>query len=154
MAALQQGDVVESNVWTTEKVKNLYDMIDEGKDVKSTPFWEGRPEWKQGGIVFEYTAWEWEEMRKCAEDVIYFANKYCFVMTDDGIQKIVLRDYQEDVLRDLQENRFAVFLSARQTGKTITTGIFLTHFLLFNTDKNLMVLANVGSTTTEIIDKI
>lgn len=143
-----------SQVWTTEKVNKLLEDIDAGVDVKSTPFWDGKPEWRSANIVFEYTAEEMEEIQRCAKDVIYFANNYCFSMTDEGVKNITLRDYQEDVLRDFQDNRFCVFLSPRQVGKTITTGIFLTWYLLFHSDKNLMVLSNTGATTTEIIDKI
>lgn len=141
-------------VWTTERVNELFRQIEEGKEPKHTPFWDGKPEWRAANIVFEYTAEEQSELEKCAADVVYFANNYCFAMTDDGVKKITLRDYQVDVLRDMQENRFVVFKSARQIGKTISTGIFLAWYLLFNVDRNLMVLANVGSTTTEIIDKV
>jgi hypothetical protein len=38
-------------------------------------------------------------------------------MTDEGIQKITLRDYQIDRLRDLQNNRFNVYMASRQIGK-------------------------------------
>jgi hypothetical protein len=37
---------------------------------------------------------------------------------------------------------------------TISTSIFLVHYLCFNYDKNLMILANKGATTKELIDKI
>jgi len=144
----------DSLVWTSERIVQLMQQIEDGKQPKVTPFWEGRPEWRSGNIVFEYTVVEQDEIQRCATDVIYFANNYCFAMTDDGVQKITLRDYQEDVLRDMQENRFVVFKSARQIGKTVVTGIFLVWYLLFHVDKNLMVLANVGSTTVEIIDKV
>jgi len=149
---------VDANVWTTEKVKQLFELIDDGKDVKSTPFYDGKPEWRLGNIVFEYTGLEYEELKKCARDVVYFANNYCYVMTDDGVIKLSeaggLRDYQEDVLRDYQNNLKCVLMSSRQVGKTICTGIFLAWYLLFNTDKNLMILSNVGATTIEIMDKI
>jgi len=142
------------NVWSTERVDHLIDQLDDGYNIKNTPFWDNKPEWRLGNIIFEYTEDEFDELTKCANNVIYFANKYCYAMTDDGVQRIKLRDYQEDVLRDYQENKQCVFLSSRQIGKTICSGIFLTWFLLFNTDKNLMVLSNTGSTTAEIIDKI
>jgi hypothetical protein len=144
----------EALVWSTLRVNEMLEQLDSGIEPYTTPFWDGKPEWKNANIVFEYTPEELTEIEKCAKDVIYFANNYCFVMTDDGIQNILLRDYQEDILRDFQDNRFACLLSPRQVGKTICTGIFLAHYLLFNTDRNLMVLANTGATTIEIIDKI
>src|ERR1035437_7610399 len=114
-------------VWTTERVNEMFNQIELGIEPYQTPFWDGKPEWKSPNLVFEYTSTELTEIQKCAEDVIYFANNYCFAMTDEGIQNIKLRDYQEDVLREFQENRFVCFLSPRQVGKTICTGIFLAH---------------------------
>src|SRR3972149_4252870 len=140
--------------WTSKRVSEMLTLLEEGYELpKNNPFWDGNPDFRLGNIVFEYTPEEYEELRKCKADVIYFANKYCYAMTDEGIQNIQLRDYQEDVLRDLQENRFCVFLAPRQIGKTITTSIFLAWYLLFNTDKNCLILANKGETTAELLDK-
>lgn len=144
----------ESLVWTSIRIKELFAQIEAGVEPYETPFWDGKPEWRAANIVFEYTPEELDEIQKCANDVIYFANNYCFAMTDDGIQNIKLRDYQEDILREFQDNRFCAFVAPRQVGKTICTGIFLAWYLLFNTDKNLMILSNTGATTIEIIDKI
>lgn len=144
----------EALVWSTDRVNELLIQLETGIEPYQTPFWDGKPEWRGANVVFEYTSEELSEIEKCASDVIYFANKYVFAMTDDGIAHINLRDYQEDILRDFQDNRFCAFVSPRQIGKTITTGIFLTWYLLFNTDKNLMILSNTGATTIEIIDKI
>jgi len=148
------NDGKESLVWSTERVEELMLQLEVGIEPYQTPFWDGKPEWRAANIVYEYTPEELSEIEKCARDVIYFANKYVFAMTDDGIQNIALRDYQEDILREFQENRFCAFVSPRQVGKTIVTGIFLTWYLLFNADKNLMILSNTGATTIEIIDKI
>ena len=144
----------EALVWSTDRVNELLIQLETGIEPYQTPFWDGKPEWRGANVVYEYTSEELSEIEKCASDVIYFANKYVFAMTDDGIAHINLRDYQEDILRDFQDNRFCAFVSPRQIGKTITTGIFLTWYLLFNTDKNLMILSNTGATTIEIIDKI
>lgn len=152
--AAPSKDNRESLVWTSTRVEELLEQLESGIEPYETPFWDGKHEWKAANIVFEYTPEELSEIEKCSRDVIYFANKYVFAMTDDGISNIKLRDYQEDILREFQENRFCAFVSPRQVGKTIVTGIFLTWYLLFNTDKNLMILSNTGATTIEIIDKI
>lgn len=156
----KKSDAVDSNLqketmkWSSERVNQIMLAIDRGYDVANTPFWDGKPEWRLGNIVFEYTPEEVEELKRCSEDVIYFANKYCFVMTDEGIRNITLRDYQEDILRAYQAHNKVVFVAPRQIGKTITTAIFLTWYLLFNTDKNLMILANNGTTSEELVDKV
>lgn len=142
-------------VWNAEKVAECTKMMEEyGEAPGGTPFHDGDPTWKAADIVYEYSEYELIEIAKCASDIVYFANNYCVAMTDDGIQKITLRPYQEKMLKSYQENRFNVTLSSRQIGKTVIAGIFLTWYLLFNTDKNILVLANKGATAAEILDKI
>lgn len=146
----------ESNVWTTDRVNDLLRRIDEeGLDYKEVdnPFHDQNPDLKRANVLWEYTPEEILEIKKCAEDVIYFA-KYCQVMTDDGLSYIKLRDYQGSVLREYQNNRFNIFLAPRQVGKSITSSIILVWYLLFNHDKNAMILANVGDTAEELMDKI
>jgi len=141
-------------IWTTERVEKILASMEEGYQPTDHPFYEGNPDYKKGNISFEYTEWEYEELKLCAKDIIHFANTYCQVMTDEGYMKIQLRPYQEMVLRSYQNNRWNIFLAPRQIGKTITSSIFLTWFLLFHFDKNVLLMSNKGATTKEIMDKI
>ena len=146
-----------SNFWSSAKVEKLvYDADENGIDYKDVdnPFHENDPELRKGNILFEYTEWELEEIKKCAEDVVYFADNYCHVMTDEGIRQISLRDYQIQILNQYQHHRKNVFVSPRQSGKTITSSIFLLWYLLFNFEKNAMIMANIGDTAAELMDKI
>jgi hypothetical protein len=146
----------ESNYWSTERINLLLSRVEnEGLDYKSVdnPFHDNNPDLKRANVLWEYTPEEIVEMKKCATDVTYFA-KYCQVMTDEGLAYINLRDYQESVLREYQAHRFNVFLAPRQVGKSITSSIILVWYLLFNHDKNAMILANVGDTAEELMDKI
>ena len=146
----------KNRVWNSERVAECIRVMEDTGDAPpgGTPFHENDPTWKTADIVYEYSEYELREVAKCAADVVYFANNYCMAMTDYGIQKITLRDYQIDVLRSFQANRFNVFLASRQIGKTVTSAIFITWYLLFNVDKNVIVLANKGATAAEILDKI
>ena len=72
----------ESFAWTSNKVEKLMLALDEGYKPKSTPFYEGNPNLRKGNIVFNYTDEEIREIKKCAKDIVYFANTYCTVMTD------------------------------------------------------------------------
>ena len=139
--------------WTSKKVEQLMLAIDEGYKPKSTPFYEGNPNLRKGNIVFNYTPDELREIKKCAKDIVYFANTYCTVMTDHGLQTINLRPYQEEMLRQFQAERFNVCLASRQVGKTICSSIFIAWYSVFNFDKNSLILSNKGATTREIIDK-
>jgi hypothetical protein len=145
------------NYWTTEKVEALIEYAnEEGLEYKEidNPFYENDPALKKGNILFKFTQYELNELEKCANDVIYFANRYCKLMTDDGVRNVTLRDYQEQILSSYQKNRFSIFLAARQSGKTITSSIYILWYALFNFDKNAMILANVGRTSEELMDKI
>jgi hypothetical protein len=151
-----EEELLESNYWNTKKVNELlYKAEEEGLDFKSVdnPFHDSDPSLKRANILYEYTREEILEIEKCSKDAVYFS-KYCQVMTDDGLQYIKLRDYQVSVIREYQANRFNVFLAPRQVGKSITSAVILVWYLLFNHDKNAMILANVGSTAEELMDKI
>ena len=146
----------ESNYWSTKRVEELlWKVEEEGLDYKQVdnPFHDGDPELKRANILWEYTTDEILEIQKCARDVTYFA-KYCQVMMDHGLDYIKLRDYQTSVLKEYQANRFNVFLAPRQVGKSIMSGVMLVWYLLFNHDKNAMLLANVGATAEELMSKI
>jgi hypothetical protein len=147
------GAAEESFSWTSERVEQLMLALEEGYKPKATPFYEGNPNLRKGNIVFNYTPHEIREIKKCATDIVYFANTYCTVMTDHGLQTIKLRGYQEEMLRQFQKERFNCCLASRQIGKTICSSIFIAWYSLFNFDKNSLVLSNKGATTREIIDK-
>lgn len=141
-------------IWNTKKVTELIERIDNGLPADFAPFYDQNTNYKAADIVFEYTQEEMTELARCAADVAYFGEKYCFSMTDEGIRKIILRDYQMDMLKSFQENRFNVMLASRQIGKTVTSSIFIAWYLCFHYDRNCMVVANKLATTNEIVDKI
>ena len=152
----KDSDETKSNkiIWSTKAINDLQVALDKGyRPQVSMPFYEGKQHLKRGNIVFEYTDAEITEIAKCAHDIVYFAEKYAVVMTDEGIQKVKLREYQKDMLRNFQHNRFNIVLASRQMGKTVTATIFNAWFICFNVDKNTILLANKGETTKEIIDK-
>ncbi len=141
-------------VWSTKMINDLMVALDKGyRPQVSMPFYEGKQFLRRGNIVFDYTDEELKEIAKCANDIVYFAEKYAVVMTDNGIQKVKLREYQKDLLRDFQHNRFNIVLASRQMGKTVTASIFNAWYLTFNYDKTTLLLANKSESTKEIIDK-
>jgi hypothetical protein len=111
----------DSNYWSTQKIQELLRKgEEEGLDYKSVenPFHEGETDLKRANLLYEYTPEEIVEIQKCAQDSVYFS-KYCQVMTDDGLRNIVLRDYQESILREYQAHRFSILLAPRQVGKCL-----------------------------------
>lgn len=39
------------------------------------------------------------ELTKCKNDIIYFMNKYCVIMTDNGPKNIILREHQINIIK-------------------------------------------------------
>ena len=141
-------------VWSTKSIELAVKGIIAGKKLIANPFYEKQTSLLKGDLVFERTEEEISEWIKCKNDILYFAEKYCKLMTPEGVRHIQLRDYQKKYLRHLEKNRLSIYLSCRQSGKTTTSAIFMLHYVLFNVDKNALVLGNVGKTATEILDKV
>lgn len=155
---LSNLDPENKSIWTSIKVKQLLDDFENGlidiKTIKNSPFKDNDPVWKKAKIVFEYTPDELEEVRKCKADPMYFASTYAHVMTDDGVVQVELRDYQEEILQSFNKNRFNCLMASRQIGKTVMAGVFIAWYLVFHTDKNVLAVANVATTTKEVLEKI
>lgn len=108
-----------NHIWSTEKLNDTIYKIENGQETDKSCFYQGDFNFRNGNINFKYTHEEQEEIVRCASDVIYFANKYCHAMTDDGIKKITLRPYQQDMLKGFQDNRYVIMLASRQIGKCL-----------------------------------
>ena len=142
-------------VWSTHKLDTYFERYNKGEKIEGpAPFIDGDIGKRAPNLPFQYTQEEIEEFKKCAADVVYFADKYASAMTDEGIQKITLRDYQKDVLHEFQNNRYIALLASRQVGKTVTSAIYITWYICFNIDRNVLLLANKGATSKEIMEKV
>lgn len=143
-----------SMIWSTAVLDKAIKGLMRGKRLIANPFYENNIKLLKGDLNYERTPEEIEEWKKCRDDIIYFANTYCKLMTPLGVKNVVMRDYQEEYLKHLVNNRLSIFISARQSGKTVTSAIFLLHYILFNTDKHALVLGNKYKTAKEILSKL
>lgn len=162
VSAMSGGDDdINSSVWTTARINKLLEEIENGLDIKglhNSPFKDNDINLKRAGLPFEYTPEEWEELRKCKEDIIYFAYNYCDIQTHKGIMKIKdtmgLRDFQDQILRSFDDNRLNILMASRQIGKSVTSAIFILWFTLFNPEKTALIVADNFVTTKELLDKL
>lgn len=107
--------------WSTEKVENLLKNLDKtGIMPKDNPFHMGKVQWRKPNLDFGYTKDELLEQAKCKVNILHFAETKCEVMTDEGVRKVKMRDYQKRVLLQYKKYRFNVFLASRQIGKCVT----------------------------------
>ena len=144
-------------IFTSKLVDESTDKINDGIVVKKyqNPWLKSEVGLRRSGVTFKMTPDEQKEYIKCALNVHYFTEKYCKVKTEDGsINNIKLRDYQVEILDNFMNSRFNILMASRQVGKTISSSIFMLHTILFNNDKNIMIVANKGDTAIEIVDKI
>ena len=144
-----------NNIWSTKKIEYYLHCKEHGIKIDlPSPFYDKNPKLRKINISFHYTDEEKEEIKKCKNDVVYFAEKYCHCMTDEGIKNVKLRPYQKKILKELQNDRLHCWVAARQSGKTITSAFFMMWYLCFNFDKNIFTVANKAETMTEVIDKV
>jgi len=86
------------NVYSTEKVNDLIRRLNKGEQIDMGFSFHGDINYKNSNIRFEYTKEEYEELNKCADDIIYFVENYCHFQTDFGWIKVKLRKYQKEIL--------------------------------------------------------
>lgn len=107
-------------IWDTNSINLAITGLEQGRKLIGNPFYENNTKLLKGDLVFNRTNEEINEWKKCAEDIIYFSNKYCKLLTPDGIQNIKLRDYQEKYLKHLEKTQLSIYLACRQCGKCVS----------------------------------
>ena len=158
IAAMEKDVELGSTVWTTEKIDKLLDDYANGsvdiRGFKGSPFLNNDVNLRKPKLQFQYTKSEMRELKRCAADPIYFARNYCKLFTEKGYINVNLRDYQREVINGFLEHRFNILMASRQVGKTVTAAVFMLWYAIFHKEKNILIVADIGETTKEIIDKI
>ena len=102
-----------------------------------------------------FTQKEMDEFIKCASDPVYFATTYMRIINvDRGLMPFEMWDFQKEMLTTFHENRFSICKLPRQVGKTTTSVAFLLHYILFNENVNVAILANKAATAREIMGRL
>ena len=97
-----------------------------------------------------------EELTRCAEDIHYFKDNYIKIRTKSGVNFPELRKYQNDFIDEItpDENESIIGLMGRQSGKSISTGIYLCHQYNFNKELNIGIVANKGAMAREFLANV
>lgn len=113
------------------------------------------PNLKKANQQVEMTPEQVLEFKKCANDPIYFIRTYVMIQHPiRGAVPFELYPYQERLIKAYQENRFSVVLSARQTGKSVTSASYLLWFAIFHFDKTILIASNKNKNAMEMILRI
>lgn len=95
-----------------------------------------------------------EELTRCAEDIHYFKDNYIKIVTPKGVNFPDIRDYQNEfidtILPDEHEN--VAGKMSRQSGKSVSTGIYLSWMYNFRSELNIGIVGNKGSQAREFLN--
>ena len=117
--------------------------------------YNGNVNLKRKGTPIEFTNDMVAEFLKCAQDPIYFSEKYIqIVHVDHGLIPIQMYDYQKEIAKAITDNRRVTVNTSRQAGKTTTAVAIILHYVIFNDYKTCALLANKGDAAREILDRI
>lgn len=110
---------------------------------------------KADGVQQPYTKEQLDEYIKCSQDIEYFIENYCKVMTlDYGFTNIKLRDYQRRFFRHIDRNRYSICKWGRQSGKSASSMLYILWKVLFTPDQAWFILANKLETAREIFSRV
>ena len=110
---------------------------------KNNQGYRNNPKLKPPGIELQYTKEQLDEYIKCANDPVYFCNKYIKVKTlDKGIMPFELYDYQQKFVNYIHKNRFVISKWPRQSGKSTSVIGYICHYITFNQSVSVAILAN------------
>ena len=115
----------------------------------------GNPNLKSVGVPVEWTDESVTEFVKCSKNLRHFINNYVQIIhVDRGLVPFEMYDYQNDMIDKFENNRFVICKMPRQTGKSTTIIAFLLHYVLFNENVNVAILANKGAVARELLSRL
>ena len=95
------------------------------------------------------------ELERCSRDIVYFAEKYFYIMSlNEGKVIIKLYEAQKRLLEKLATDNFVVCLSSRQSGKTTTATILYLWLAMFHKEESILIGANKFRTAKNILSRI
>ena len=115
----------------------------------------GNPNLKKANVSQNFTKKQVAEYLKCAENPIYFIQKYIKIVSlDEGIIPFKMYDFQESMVGKFHKHRFNIAKLPRQSGKSTIVTAYLLWYVLFNDNVNVAILANKAPTAREMLGRL
>ena len=115
----------------------------------------GNPNLKNVGQKINWTEKHLTEYMLCKEDSEHFIHNFVKIIhVDRGLVSFEMYDYQKDMVHTFNDNRFVICKMPRQTGKSTTIIAYLLHYVLFNENVNVAILANKGAVARELLSRL
>jgi len=110
---------------------------------------------KKSFVSVEWTKDMVQEFVKCARDPLYFIENYVkIVHVDRGVIAFVPYEFQKDIIRTAEQNRFMICKLPRQSGKTTVVAGIILHRIIFNDNYSVAILAHKAEQAIEILGRI
>ena len=115
----------------------------------------GNPNLKKANVAQNFTKKQVTEFLKCAQDPVYFAQKYVKIINlDEGLVPFKMYDFQEQLVNNFHNNRFNICKMPRQSGKSTTVVSYLLHYAIFNDSVTVGILANKAQTARDLLGRL
>ena len=115
----------------------------------------GNPLLKSAHVPQDWTEEEVGQYIRCQQDPLYFVTEFIKIVSlDEGLIPFDIRDYQEEMINKFHNERFVICKMARQSGKSTTILAYLLHYILFNENVSVAILANKKSTAMELLGRL
>jgi len=96
-----------------------------------------------------------DETKRCMEDPVYFMRKYVKIQHPHrGTIPFDLYPFQESTLKGFHDYRYLMILKSRQLGITTLVAAYSLWMMIFNEDKNILVISIKQEISKEIITKV
>ena len=115
----------------------------------------GNPLLKKANVPVEWTEEQIIEFQKCMESPLHFIENYIKIVSlDHGLVPFDMFQFQKEMVDTIHNNRFTICKLPRQSGKTTTLVAYILHYVLFNSNINVAILANKAATARDILARL
>ena len=115
----------------------------------------GNPNLKKANVPTNFTPKQVKEFIKCSKDPVHFIQNYIKIVSlDKGLVPFDMYDFQVDMVRKFDEDRFNIAKLPRQSGKSTIVTSYLLWYVIFNDNVNVAILANKAATAREMLGRL
>ena len=115
----------------------------------------GNPLLKSAHVPQDWSEEQVGEYIRCQQNPLHFVSEHIKIVSlDEGLINFDVRDYQKDMIDRFHNERFVICKMARQSGKSTTILAYLLHYILFNENVSVAILANKKTTAMELLGRL
>lgn len=93
--------------------------------------------------------------KQCIDDPIFFAeNAISYQTKDAGYTNLKLYDFQKEILSELNHRKRTIMNKSRQMGGTMLGLVNIVHYVISNTDKTIVIMANKLNQSQELLKRV